>query len=202
MTDDRFWQIASAIEGARLITASARSPGGPADPRAVSRADPAAASWMPFNLFSFAALALEAIPAAPGNRLLEVGAGPGPNMVLAAALGWDVHGIEIDGNLAAMAQLAGIPVEEADAAGWGGYGKFDAIWLNRPHRDPAAEAALEQEIWAAMAPGAVVICANLDDRPPAAWFPVLDEWDALRRGIWMKPRNPDARPAGIAPARL
>jgi len=189
MTDPRFWQIASAIEGAQLLTASARRPGGPADPRALSPGGARSASWMPFNLFSFGALLLEAIPAAPGNRLLEVGAGPGPNLALAQALGWDVHGIEIIGALADMARQAGIPVDEADATGWDGYGKYDAVWLNRPLRDPAAEAALEQEIWAAMAPGAVAICANLEDRPPAAWFPVLDAWDEVRRGIWMKPRS-------------
>jgi len=192
MTEPLFWQIASAIEGAQLLTESARRPGGPADPRAVTRASPRPPSWMPFSLFSFGALALEAIPAAPGNRLLEVGAGPGPNLVLARALGWDVHGIEIDRALTAMAQLAGVPVEEADAAGWDGYGKFDAVWLNRPLRDPAAEAALEREIWLAMAPGAVAICANLENRPPGAWFPVLDEWDDTRRGIWMKPRSDSA----------
>jgi SAM-dependent methyltransferase len=188
MRDDRFWEIAAAIEGARLLTVSARSPGGPADPRALSPGSggPRPASWMPFDLFSFGALLLEAIPAAPGNRLLEVGAGPGPNLVLAQALGWDVHGIEIIGELAALARQAGIPVEEADAAGWG---KYDAVWLNRPRRDPAAEEALELEIWDQMAPGAVVICANLEHPPPPSWFPVLDAWNDVRRGIWMKPRS-------------
>jgi hypothetical protein len=149
---------------------------------------------MPFNLFDFAALLFEASPLIPQDtpdtppRFLEVGAGPGPNMVIARdAFGMDVTGIEVNDELAAAGRDAGLPVQTADARHWSGYDKAGAVWLNRPIRDADTELALEQEVMRGMAEGAVLLCANLEARPPESWFIVSDSWDSMRRGAWVKP---------------
>jgi hypothetical protein len=177
----RFQQITLAIEQAQHLSASAP----PVTP------EPVNTGWMPFNLFDFAALLIEAIPLIPDTgRLLEVGAGPGPNLAIARDLfGMDVHGIEVHDALAAVGRDAGLPIQTADAADWTGYEKFDAVWLNRPIRDADAERLLEERIWHEMADGAVAICANLETRPPESWFIVNDSWESLRRGAWVKPRT-------------
>ena len=150
--------------------------------------------WMPFNLFDFAALLFEASPLIPQAtpdtppRFLEVGAGPGPNMIIARdGFGMDVTGIEIQDALATAGRDAGLAVQTADADDWTGYEKADAVWLNRPRRDAAAERRLEERVYAEMAPGAVLLCANLESRPPESWFIISDSWDSLRRGAWVKP---------------
>jgi hypothetical protein len=177
---ERFRELALAIEQAVLVTRKA--------PKVTP--DPSNTGWMPFNLFDAAALLFEAIPMIPdAGRYLEVGAGTGPNMIIAREFGLDVHGIEVHDELAAAARELGLPVETADAVSWSGYGKFDVIWMNRPVRYRGTEAELEQRVFAEMAPGAVIICANLENRPPEPWFIINDSWDSLRRGSWVKPHT-------------
>ena len=119
-----------------------------------------------------------------------VGAGPGPEMVIARdVFGMDAHGIEILDELALLGRDAGLPIETADALGWAGYGKFDAVRLNRPVRDRGLEAMLERDVWDGMAPGAVAMVANTENRPPENWFIVNDSWSDLRRGVWVKPHT-------------
>ena len=134
---------------------------------------------MPFNLFDFAALLFEAVPLIPDTgRLLVVGAGPGPEMVIARDVyGMDVAGIEILEPLAALGRDAGLPIQTASE--WTGYEKYDAIWLNRPRRDRGLEAMLEARIWREMAEGAVAICANTEHPPPESWFIINDSWSDL-----------------------
>lgn len=144
--------------------------------------------WMPFQIPEFLALLAEAIPAAPGYRFLEVGAGVGTKMLLARELfGLDVTGIEISPALAVKAaSLSGAEIECGDALDYNWYDEADLIWFYRPCRDPDTQAALEKTVWDGMAPGAVVICASYEARPPAGrFFPILEDMDRPV-GIWQK----------------
>jgi hypothetical protein len=185
----RFRQVTTAIEVATGLERAAAQ-----HAAAVREAAGAAGSrntpWMPYNLFDFLALLFEAVPLIPDNgRFLDVGAGPGSKMVLAREVaGLDVTGIEVSDTLAALGRAIGLPVRTADARYWAGYGKHDCVWLNRPLRDAVIEQALEERVRAGMAPGAVLICANTETRPPQSWFIINDSWDDLRRGAWVKPR--------------
>jgi len=143
--------------------------------------------WMPFNLFDFGTMLLEACPWADGPRLLEIGCGPGSCLMLARALGWDARGIEINDEMTAAARSAGLDVIACDALEFGGYGDCDAVWFNRVFRNRGAQERLEAKLWREMAPGAVILCANLQHPPPPEWIIVSDMWDDLRRGVWCKP---------------
>ena len=177
----RFQQVSAAIEAAQRISREASKLAVPASPRNTP--------WMPFNLFDFAALLFESVPLIPdAGTLLVVGAGPGPEMIIARDVyGLDVHGIEALPALAELAAAEWLQVEVADAGTWRGYEKFAAVWLNRPIRDRDAERWLESRVQAEMAPGAVLICANTENRPPQDWIICSDQWDDLRRGAWVKP---------------
>lgn len=147
--------------------------------------------WMPFQLFTFTAMLAEALPEADGPRFLEIGAGPGSCMLIAREVfGLDVHGIERTDEYAAAARALGLDVPTHDALSWPHYGNYDIIWFNRVFRDPAPETELESLVWRTADPGTVILCANLEGRPPGSWFPVLDSWDSDRRGIWQKPAVP------------
>jgi trans-aconitate methyltransferase len=170
--------IAGIIDAARQLNRdwSGKAAGGPAF-----------TPFMPFPLIEFAALLLEALPAADGDKFLDVGCGPGAGLLIARDLcGLREHGIDLNPELAVAARALGLSAEAADAEAWDRYGDYDITWLNRPLRDRDRELALEKRIWDAMAPGAVVICANLEEPPPSRWYTVLDAWDSDRRGIWAK----------------
>lgn len=181
----RLQQAVHAIEQAQRLESAASHDmqGRLTDP--ASRNTP----WMPFNLFDFAALLMEALPLIPDEgRFLDVGAGPGSKMLIARDLfGLDTFGIEILDPLVAIALGAGLPVQAADADDYAGYEKADAVWLNRPMRDRDAEQFLEERIYREMAPGAVLLVANTETRPPSPWIIINDSWDDLRRGAWLKP---------------
>lgn len=154
--------------------------------RKVPETDRRRAPWMPFPRPDLVALLYEALPEAPGYRFLAIGCGPGPDLILAREIfGLDVHGIEIEPEAAQHAAGQGFDVQVADAAGFGDYGKYDILWFNRVFRNPGCQAVLEHQVWRDMAPGAVVICANLEAPPPPSFWPVLDDWE-VRRGIWYK----------------
>jgi hypothetical protein len=151
--------------------------------------------WMPFQPFRFVALVAEALtevnfPPDPARRprFFEIGAGPGTKMLLARELfGFDVHGIEYYDEYAVTGRALGLDVVTADAGAWTAYDGHELIWFNRCYRDQHAEGLLEKRVWDRASPGTVVMCANLEDRPPMSWYPVLDEWDDSRAGIWQKP---------------
>lgn len=156
--------------------------------------------FMPFNMFAYLALLGEAVAwfadDRPGRRditFLDIGCGPGSKLLVTRDIyGLDAHGVDRDPEYVAAARSLGLSAEVADAARWTGYGRPDLIWFNRVLRDAAEQNALENRVWSQMAPGAVVMCANLEQPPPQAWFPVLDDWE-LRRGIWVKPGQPGSR---------
>jgi len=175
----RFTQVVHAIEQAQLAQRTA--------PQV------AAQSWntpyMPFPLEDFAKLLFAAAPLIPDDRpFLDVGAGPGPMMIIARdVFGLDVAGIEILDPLAQAGRDAGLPVETADALTYDGYGKAGCIWFNRTIRDRDLQRKLEAKVWDETAPGTVVICAHLETRPPKSWIIVDDSWADLRYGAWVKP---------------
>lgn len=157
---------------------------------AAGRDNPDYTPWMPFPVYDFIALVAEALPALPdsaGDNFLEIGCGPGTRMRLASAIyGLNAHGIDRVPEYVDEARKLGLSAEVADALTWDGYRKADVIWFNRPIRDQELERQLEIRVWEEMAPGAVVICANLEFPPPLSWWPVLDDRE-VRRWIAQKP---------------
>jgi SAM-dependent methyltransferase len=145
--------------------------------------------WMPYPMSGYILLLDEAFAAAPGNRFLDVGAGPGSKMMRARdQYGLDVTGIEIVPEYAAEAGRHGLDVRLGDALDFKDYGEFDLIWIYRPFRDPDLEAALEDLIWDQMAVGALAMCAGLEAPPPSpSFWPELDDLE-LKRGIYRKLR--------------
>ncbi len=147
--------------------------------------------WMPFSLPQYVALLAEALPEAPGDRFLEIGSGPGSKMLIARELfGLEVHGIEFNPEYAREAVSLGLHVMTGDAADFGDYHRYDLIWFHRPFRDPDSQAALEKRVWDDMAPGAVVITANLEGPPPPDRFHIILDDQEIRRGIYMKAMLP------------
>jgi trans-aconitate methyltransferase len=152
--------------------------------------------WMPFSTPAFVALLAEAVPEARETRgdirFLDIGCGPGSKMLIARDLfGLDATGFDRVPEYTAAARSLGLNANDADAEHYVAYGSFSVIWFNRVARDAEIQARIEARVWRDAAPGAVVLCANLEDRPPAAWLPVLDDWED-RRGIWAKPDVPPA----------
>lgn len=154
--------------------------------------DPRFTPWMPFNLGEFTGLLAEAVAGyEPGDdediSFLDVGCGPGSKMLVARDIfGLDALGFDIQREYVAAACSLGLNAHQGDARIWPGYGRAQITWFNRVARDPGIQARIESKVWEDTAPGAVVMCANLENRPPQAWFPVVDDWEA-RRGAWMKP---------------
>lgn len=146
--------------------------------------------WMPFQLFSFISMLAEAMPEINGRRYLEVGAGPGTRLLAAQEIfGLHGTGFDVTDEYASAARSMGLDVRTADALAWADWAGYDLVWFNRAMRgEPQAE--LERRVWEQVSPGAVVMCANLESRPPMPWYPVLDSWDEDRRGIWQKPFAP------------
>jgi SAM-dependent methyltransferase len=157
-------------------------------------------SWMPFNTGEFTGLLAQAIdgyePGPDENvRFLDVGCGPGPELLIARDIfGLDILGFDRVPEYVAAACSLGLRATVADAGSYPGYGLAQVTWFNRVARDAGIQAQIEAKVWRDTAPGAVVICANLEN-PPPGWFPVLDDQDA-RRGIYMKPGHADHRLVG------
>jgi trans-aconitate methyltransferase len=142
--------------------------------------------WLPFPIPEFVALTALAAAEADGPRFLEIGCGIGTKMLLAQAIfQLDVTGFDRVPEFVEQACGNGLNAVRADAATWDGYGEFDIVWFNRPLREAAEEAALETRVWEFTAPGTVVMCANLEARPPSSWYLIEDDWEA-RRGVWQK----------------
>lgn len=143
--------------------------------------------WMPYDCAEFSMMLLEAIAEADSHTFLDVGCGPGSKMLIARDIfGLDAFGIDVIPSLIDEAHASGLHAGVADALAYSDYGRHGIVWLNRPYRDAELEAALEAKVWGQMAPGSVVICANLEAPPPSDWLIVLDDWE-VRRGVWRKP---------------
>lgn len=143
--------------------------------------------YMPFSWPDFIALVAEALPETTGDLFLDIGCGPGSKMLLAEAVfGLTVRGIERVSEYVAAARARGLVVAEVNALDWGGYGHHDLVFFNRVFADQALEAQLEEQIWKALRPGAVVIAVNMVAPPPLDWWLVLDDSE-VRRWIVRKP---------------
>lgn len=148
--------------------------------------------WMPFSRPALIELLAEALAwYDPGEnedvKFLGIGCGPGSELLIARGIfGLDAHGIDRVPEYVAAACSLGLRAILADALSYTGYGRYRVIWFNRVARDVSTQLAIEHAVWSGTAPGAVVICANLEQPPPQTWFPVLEDWE-LRRGIWAKP---------------
>lgn len=144
--------------------------------------------YMPYPIPQFITYLADAVMAAPGDRFLDVGAGPGVKMELARDLfGLSVAGVEIDPGMAHDALARGLRVVCTDARTWDGYAQADIVYMNRPFEDD--QQAMERAIMKAMAPGAVLISVNGALLPSAeeGWLAVAEEADEPVRGVWAKP---------------
>jgi trans-aconitate methyltransferase len=137
--------------------------------------------WMPFPWPDFIALVSEALPEVTGDKFLDIGCGPGAKMLLAdVVFGLNVRGVERVPEYVKAARERGLVVDEADALGWKGYGDFDLVFFNRPFYDQVREVELENQVFAGLKPGAVLITANLITVPPSSWYPILNDSEVKR----------------------
>ncbi|GIX12137.1 MAG: hypothetical protein KatS3mg118_0096 [Paracoccaceae bacterium] len=142
--------------------------------RAEVQADPAVAAGafpdvpLGASLFAGHAHAAWRIMAALGRsgsaRLLDVGAGAGSKVAIAARIFAEADGLEIDPGYAAAARrllggrlLGNARCIEADALRFDGYDRYDVIYLYLPIRDRQRMEALEERIVAAARPATVLI---------------------------------------------
>jgi SAM-dependent methyltransferase len=102
--------------------------------------------------------------APPPYRFLDVGAGGGMKVALAADLFREADGVEVDPAYAAAARatLAAMGatrcrIEQADGAAFDGYAAYDVLYFYQPMRDPGGLTELEAAIAAGARPGAVLI---------------------------------------------
>lgn len=95
---------------------------------------------------------------APGRRFLEVGCGIGTKMIIATKLGYEVHGIEVREQYAAVAKhlCPEAKVEIADARAYDDYRSYDVVFSYRPLRSDAGMAAFDQWLTDRMRPDAVL----------------------------------------------
>lgn len=151
--------------------------------------------WLPFPRRLFMGLLADAVEAAPARvtdghfgapRFLDVGAGIGTKMELAARLfSLQTSGIEIVPELAAEARARGLSVTLADAFTYDGFDQAEIVYLNRPSTQMEA---LEQRVMDGMAPGAVLMLVNGLGLPELdSWTLVSKEWGTPVQGAWIKP---------------
>lgn len=134
---------------------------------------PGCFGWEPYDPRLFAGLLAACLPHVPaGNRaFLDAGCGIGTKCLLAQRAGLAAHGIDLVPEFLAEAARLGVSAELADARAYGGYGSFGLVYVNHPLAcGPGCddEAALEQRIHEAMAPGAVLLSVNCDLAPGCA----------------------------------
>lgn len=179
-TPVRAWpHIQSVLQDVVRIERSWQAAHPPSDPRHIP--------YIPFPLFDFISMLAEALVEARGGRYLEIGAGPGSKMMIAAGLfGLDARGFDICEPMTDYARSIGLNVEQADAMDYSHYHEADIVWFNRVFQNPMTQVELENKVWTQLNPGTVVVCANLEQRPPSSWPIILDDME-IRRGSWQKP---------------
>lgn len=146
--------------------------------------------WMPADVAQYLVLLIEAVAEAPGEKFLEIGCGPGTKMLLARdALAdmLDVTGFDRVPEYVEAARELGLDAVECDAFDYPGYNRADIVFFNRPFRDRDTQRELERMVYAKIRRGSVVICMNLENKPPSNKFLVItDDWEEGRRGVWLK----------------
>jgi trans-aconitate methyltransferase len=106
------------------------------------------------------------IPATEKNTFIDLGAGIGTKVKIAARMGYGAIGIDIIPAYIAKAREIGAPVtfcdvRKAPVAG------FHVVYLNHPLADPHEENALEARILAELTPYAVLINVHSPNPRPA-----------------------------------
>lgn len=136
------------------------------------------------------------------RTFVDVGCGIADKVVLAAKVGYEAHGIEVDPYLLGRVkdkymfrecreprcsrELPGIASSQdtltlypLDALTFD-YSGFDVIYFYRPFKDATLERELEQRIWRQAKPGAYVIaCGAQTTPPPSARFRAIKEVDEI-----------------------
>ena len=148
--------------------------------------DPAFFGWEPAPLPLFTALLAACLPHVPaGNAtFLDAGCGIGTKALLAAQAGLEAYGLDRVPAYVAEAIRVGVIAWEGYAEDYDAYARYGLVYVNHPLRGPAAQAELERQIHAAMAPGAVLLAVNYG-LAPAGWAEVArsGDWNAA----WVKP---------------
>lgn len=164
--------------------------------RQVRYSRPDAVPMLPYPTPMFASLLLQAVMVAPPSlldsggygpsRFLDVGAGPGAKVRLAAALfGLDARGIDIVPQFSMEARAHGADVEVADAFDYDGYADAEIIYVNRPS---TLMEDLEKTVMDGMKPGAVLMMVNgRSDPGRSGWVMVTQEYGEPSVGCWIKP---------------
>jgi trans-aconitate methyltransferase len=113
------------------------------------------------------------VPAAGANRFLDLGAGIGTKVKIAAQMGYGAMGVDIIPAYISEARRIGAPVtfcdvRKAPVAG------FAVVYMNHPLADQAEQNALEARVLAELSPAAVLINVHsVSDRPRGAHWRTL-----------------------------
>ena len=148
--------------------------------------------YEPLRMDAFLEMLVLAVTIDPGPRYLEVGAGIGTKLLMAQALGLEVHAIESREQYVAIGkyltrrqregeavpnELADAPPiawEVADAAHYD-YGRFDIIYAYRPFIGEEDQVAYEDVLTESMRGGAVLM-NPCRPRINGEWHPTSHEW--------------------------
>jgi hypothetical protein len=160
-----------------------------------SAPDPDLWRWSPLDIKEFdimlhVALTTTVLQSTPAERhvtIAEAGSGIGTKLYLARhKYGLTETGYEInDGYLAKSAEL-GVTAYKQDLGDPGNqpdWSLFDIVYIARPFKDDAREAAWERSVHEAMRPGAVLIAAFAAVKPYT--WPCY--YRRSFRGVWAKP---------------
>jgi hypothetical protein len=149
----------------------------------LSNPDPECWDWQPSDPEAFGAMLDFAMGAAPPGPFLDVGAGIGTKVLIAASRDLDASGIERVPEFVSEAAQMGATVTEADLRTWDGYGNYGIVYVNPPLFD---EPVLWQLVEPAVQPGAVMITMHTE-HVPDGWQVIYDGVSARnRRGVWKK----------------
>lgn len=156
-----------------------------------------AVPMLPYSNPQFVSLLMEAVtvaPPGPGTppgrfgpaRFLDVGAGPGVKVRLAAALfGLSARGIDIIPEFCMEAQSHGANVLHADAWDYAHYAEAEIVFMNRPSKQMKS---MEKHVMGEMQSGAVLMLVNAGTDPGReGWVPVTQEYGEPVVGCWIKP---------------
>jgi 2-polyprenyl-3-methyl-5-hydroxy-6-metoxy-1,4-benzoquinol methylase len=137
--------------------------------------------WEPYPPLEFANLLSVAIAYNPTGRFLDVGAGIGTKVLIAARMGLDAHGLELYPQYVEAAREMGANVRQWDVRNSFSL-RYGIVYINHPLRDTEAEDLLEYRIQHQVAPGTVLITVNNIRTLP-------EDWNVICRPLWSDPER-------------